>query len=90
MAASPQNFNVRLGEADCPTCRKPLEVSGRLVDLASLGKHLSLSAEKVQWLIDTHRIPTIRIRGEVRFDLRDVDQVIDVYANTARRRAYVA
>lgn len=64
------------GDASCPTCRKPLSNPVRLVSKECLGTYLSLPEDKLEWLINTHKLPKIRLWGEVFFDLRDVDQIV--------------
>jgi|GEM_PF-2282486 hypothetical protein len=48
---------------------------------------LHLNDEQVQFLINTRQITRILIAGEERFDSRDIDQLIDAYKATAKRRA---
>jgi hypothetical protein len=48
--------------------------------------YLRLSDENVQQLINTRQITLIRITGEERFDLHDLDHLIDSYKSTASRR----
>jgi len=82
------NAQPLTGDASCPTCRRLLGRQVRLVNEKSLGMYLSLPDDKLDWLINTHKLPKIRIRGEVMLDLRDVDQVVDVYKKMALRRVY--
>jgi hypothetical protein len=48
---------------------------------------LQLSDEKTQELINTRQITAIRIKGEERFDSRELDLLIETYKQTAQRRA---
>jgi hypothetical protein len=48
---------------------------------------LQLDDEKLQFLINTRQITSIRIVGEERIDSRDIDRLIDGYKGTASRRA---
>jgi hypothetical protein len=50
-------------------------------------QYLSLSCDEVQSLINTRQIIAIRIKGEDRFDSRDLDLLVDEYKKTAKRRA---
>ncbi len=47
---------------------------------------LQLSDDKVQQLINTRQLLTIRIAGEERFDSLDLYRLIEAYKNTASRR----
>lgn len=48
--------------------------------------YLALATEKVQFLVDTGQLTAIRIRGEERFDVRDLDMLVETYKMTAKRR----
>lgn len=48
---------------------------------------LQLNDEQVQFLINTRQIVSIRIAGEERFDVRDLERLIETYKTTAERRA---
>jgi hypothetical protein len=47
---------------------------------------LHLPDEKFQQLEDTRQILPIRIAGEVRYDSKDLYQLLDTYRTTAARR----
>jgi len=57
-----------------------------LVDRAEAGSYLRLDDDKLQALIDTRQITPIRISGAERFDLNDLDELINAYKATASRR----
>lgn len=59
----------------------------RLFTREEVEQYLALSHEQVQSLINTRQITLIRIKGENRFDLRDLDRFIEDYKKTAQRRA---
>jgi hypothetical protein len=46
---------------------------------------LQLEDEDLQWLIDTRQLLELRIRGHVRFDSRDIYQLIDSYKTIQER-----
>lgn len=48
---------------------------------------LRLNEDQVQHLINTRQITRILIAGEERFDSREIDQLIEAYKATAKRRA---
>lgn len=58
----------------------------RLMTQSDVDRYLDLSSDQVQVLIDTRQITAIRIRGEDRFDSRELDLLIDTYKKTAQRR----
>jgi len=59
----------------------------RLLTLDEAAEYLALTPEQVQWLVNTRQLTLLRIRGEDRFDSRDLDLFIDHYKQTALRRA---
>jgi hypothetical protein len=59
----------------------------RLMTRNDVVRYLALSYDQVQSLINTHQITLIRIRGEDRFDSRELDLLIETYKKTAQRRA---
>jgi hypothetical protein len=59
----------------------------RLMVRADVNDYLALSHEQVQSLIDTRQITLIRIKGEDRFDSKDLDLLVEMYKQTACRRA---
>jgi hypothetical protein len=63
---------------------KPL--TRRLLDRAEALSYLRLDDDKLQPLIDTRQITPIRISGAERFDLNDLDELINAYKATASRR----
>ncbi len=58
----------------------------RLLVRAEALCYLQLDDEKLQILVDTRQIRPIRIAGVERFDLDDLDQMINDYRATASRR----
>ena len=73
----------------CDACaeKKVWVRAQRLMERNEVELYLSLDGTKVQWLIDTRQITVIRMRGEDRFDSRDLDLLIETYKKTAHRRA---
>lgn len=59
----------------------------RLLNRGEADRYLGLSNEQFQLLINTRQITVIRIQGEERFDIRDLDRLIETYKATAQRRA---
>ncbi|ADW67172.1 hypothetical protein [Granulicella tundricola] len=59
----------------------------RLMTRDQVNKYLALSHEQVQSLINTRQITVIRLKGEVRFDSKELDILIETYKQTAQRRA---
>jgi len=68
------------------TCGGNKSNARRLLRRAEVQEMLNLSAEQVQYLINTRQITAIRIAGEERFDLRDIERLIESYKATAQRR----
>jgi hypothetical protein len=60
--------------------------SRRLLDRVEALSYLGLEDEQLQNLIDTRQITPIRIAGVERFDLNDLDELINTYKTTASRR----
>jgi hypothetical protein len=60
----------------------------RLLDRAEAGSYLHLDDDKLQILIDTRQITPIRIAGVERFDLTDLNELINTYRATALRRSH--
>jgi hypothetical protein len=60
--------------------------SRRLLLRAEALSYLQLEDEQLQNLIDTRQITPIRIAGDERFDLNDLDELIKTYKTTASRR----
>jgi predicted DNA-binding transcriptional regulator AlpA len=58
----------------------------RLLAWGELLAILQLNDEQIHKLINTRQILELRIAGEQRFDSREIDQLIDCYRNTAKRR----
>jgi hypothetical protein len=46
---------------------------------------LQIPDEDVQWLIDTRQLLELRIRGHIRFDSKDLHQLLDSYKITQGR-----
>ena len=59
----------------------------RLMARSEVDRYLALSFDQVQALINTRQITVIRIKGEDRFDSRELDLLIETYKKTAQRRA---
>jgi hypothetical protein len=59
----------------------------RLMNRSEVDQYLALSYDQVQSLIGTRQITAIRIKGEDRFDSRELDLLIETYKETAQRRA---
>jgi hypothetical protein len=58
----------------------------RLYAGADLPALLQLSAEQIDRLVKTGQLRQIRICGEVRFDSRDLDALIQAYKSIAQRK----
>ncbi len=73
----------------CPTCAATTAWvrAKRLMTRSEAELYLALLHDQVQSLINTRQITVIRIKGEDRFDSRDLDLLIETYKQTARRRA---
>lgn len=59
----------------------------RLLKKAELIKILQLEPSDVDWLISTAQIRPVRIRGQERFDSKDIYQFIESYKIIQGRRA---
>lgn len=59
----------------------------RLMARSEVDRYLALSFDQVQSLIKTRQLTVIRIKGEDRFDSRELDLLIETYKKTAQRRA---
>ena len=72
----------------CTSCAaaKALKSTARLMDRSEADRYLALLTTQVEWLINTGQVVPIRIRGEERFDRRDLDLLIETYKQTAMRR----
>ena len=64
----------------------PIHSDRRLYQSVELPDVLQLTTEQTDWLIRTGQLNPIRIAGEVRFDSRELDALIDTYAHIARRK----
>jgi hypothetical protein len=64
----------------------PSNSDRRLYQAMELPDLLQLSQEQINWLINTDQLHPIRIAGEVRFDSRELDAVIDTYLQIAKRK----
>ena len=64
----------------------PIQSDRRLYLAVDLPAVLQLTTEQTDWLIRTGQLNPIRIAGEVRFDSRELDALIDTYAQIARRK----
>jgi hypothetical protein len=58
----------------------------RLLAREQVSDQLQLSPEHVDWLVSTGQLTKLVIAGEVRFDSKQVEQLIDTYAAVAARR----
>jgi len=58
----------------------------RLYQIEQLPDLLQLRPDKVDWLVKTGQLRTIRICGEVRVDSNEVRQLIETYNQIARRK----
>lgn len=58
----------------------------RLYQPMELPGVLQLDQEQVDWLVNTGQLNPIRIAGEVRFDSRELDALIDTYQQIAKRK----
>jgi|GEM_PF-5369144 len=76
MAAQLQNREVNLNE----TSQRRLLRRDQVIEL------LNLSADDIQWLVNTKQLLEIPIRGQQLFDSRDVFQLIDTYKNLTLRQ----
>jgi hypothetical protein len=64
----------------------PSSIKRRLMVREEVLAVLQLSDDKVQQLINTRQILTIRIAGEERFDSLDLYRLIEAYKTTSSRR----
>ena len=67
----------------------PAAPDRRLYESAEVPSVLSLSPEKIDWLVKTGQLNPIRIAGEIRFDSRELDSLIETYKQIAKRKQYV-
>jgi uncharacterized protein (UPF0261 family) len=58
----------------------------RLLTKEEIGAVLQLGDSQVQWLISTEQVRPIRIAGEIRFDSRELDALIETYKQIANRK----
>lgn len=63
-----------------------VQTERRLYQIGQLSDLLQLSSDKVDWLIKTGQLRTIRICGEVRFDSNEVSELIATYNQIAKRK----
>jgi hypothetical protein len=73
----------------CPACAATAAWvrAKRLMTRSEAELYLALSHDQVQSLVNTRQITVIRIKGEDRFDSRELDLFVDTYKKTAQRRA---
>ena len=64
----------------------PLSSERRLYQPMELPGVLQLNQEQIDWLVNTGQLNPIRIAGEVRFDSRELDALVDTYIQIARRK----
>jgi hypothetical protein len=58
----------------------------RLYAGADLPELLQLTQEQIDWLVGTRQLQPLRICGQVRYDSRQIDDLINTYLTTASRR----
>ncbi len=58
----------------------------RLYQIGQLPDLLQLAPDKIDWLVKTGQLRTIRICGEVRFDSNEVSELIATYNQIAKRK----
>jgi hypothetical protein len=58
----------------------------RLYQIEQLPDLLQLAPDKIDWLVKTGQLRTIRICGELRFDSKEVGQLIETYHQIAKRK----
>lgn len=58
----------------------------RLYQIGQLPDLLQLAPDKIDWLVKTGQLRTIRICGEVRFDSNEVSQLIETYNQISKRK----
>jgi hypothetical protein len=80
---------IDLQPALCQSCHamKAWVRAKRLMTRSEVDRYLDLSCDQVQSLIATRQITVIRIKGEDRFDSRELDLLVETYKKTAQRRA---
>lgn len=64
----------------------PIQSDRRLYQATELPDVLQLSEAQIDWLIRTGQLNPIPIAGEVRFDLRELDALINTYSQIAKRK----
>jgi hypothetical protein len=58
----------------------------RLLQRSDLPALLQLTLEQIDWLVSTRQITPLRICGQLRFDSRDVNELIETYKQTSTRK----
>lgn len=58
----------------------------RLLQREQVAALLQIPEDDLEWLISTRQLLEIRIRGHMRFDSKDVYQLIETYKITSERR----
>ena len=58
----------------------------RLYDQAEVCDVLQLETEQIDWLVKTRQLSALRICGQIRFDSRDVNELIETYKQTSTRK----
>jgi hypothetical protein len=56
----------------------------QLVTKEKVAEQLSLELTDIQKLVDTGQLPTIRIHGKERFDVRDIAKLVNTYKRVQR------
>lgn len=70
----------------CASCAAEGGSTSRLMTRSDADRYLALATEQFDSLIKTGQVTPIRIRGQVRFDRRDLDLLVETYKTTALRR----
>lgn len=63
----------------------PIQSDRRLFQAGDVSDRLQLTPDQIDHLVNTGQLRTIQICGQVRFDSRDLNQLIDTYKTTQAR-----
>ena len=63
-----------------------IQTDRRLITELEVLKTLQIDAGDLDWLVATGQLTPIQIRGKVRFDLVDVDELINEYKRVQGRK----
>ncbi len=58
----------------------------RLINSDDASSYLAFQRGQFEWMVKTGQFTPIKLRGEERFDRRDLDLLIESYKRTAMRR----